>query len=54
MDGAAGVSVLKYLWLSHRRPPRISGDALLLEVGRVATDVRAQAGSAHAEPPCDA
>jgi hypothetical protein len=51
---AAGVSVLKYLWLSHRQPPRIPGDASLLEIRRVATDTRAQAGSAHAEPPCNA
>ncbi|ABE31042.1 hypothetical protein Bxe_A1923 [Paraburkholderia xenovorans LB400] len=52
---ATDVSVLKYLWLSHRRQPRTAGDALLLlQVRLPAADTRAQAGSAHAEPPCNA
>jgi len=44
---AARVSVLKYLWFSHRRPRRIAGDALLPEVHRLATDVRVQPGGAR-------
>ncbi|MFL9895295.1 hypothetical protein [Paraburkholderia sp. RL17-381-BIF-C] len=51
---AADISVLKYLWLSHRQQPRSAGDALLLlDARRPAADTRAQAGSAHVEPPCN-
>jgi len=52
LDGFV-VLVVEFI-VAARRLPRIPGGALLLPGCRPATATRAQAGSAHAEPPCNA